>query len=120
MAVRAMDGYTVRLERQPAAPRAERLWFVNLGAYRPDSLAELAHVGLVVATSAAVAKAAAGRRWLRGAMQQHSDNLYTEDDCLALEQLELRGGALWHIQLVSHPQGLSQPQVPDWFGYGPI
>ena len=89
---------------------------MNLGAYRPDSLAELHHVGLVVATSAAAAKVAAASRWLRGAMQQHRDNLYTVDDCLALEQLELLGEELWHVQLESHPQGLSQPQAPDWFG----
>ena len=120
MAVRAVDGYAVCLGRQPAAPRAERLWFVNLGAYRPDSLAELHHFGLVVATSAAAAKAAATRRWLRGALQQHKDDLHTVDDCLALEQLELLGGELWHVQLAAHPQGLSQPQVPDWFGYRPI
>lgn len=51
MAVRAVDGWAVRLGREPAAPRPERLWFVNLGAYRPDSLAELHHFGLVVAST---------------------------------------------------------------------
>lgn len=39
------------------------------------------------------------------------------DDCLAIDQLELLGEGRWHVQLEPHPQGLSQPQVPDWFGY---
>ena len=47
MAVRAIDGWAVSLVREPPAPRPERLWFVNLGAYRPDSLAELHQFGLV-------------------------------------------------------------------------
>ncbi len=117
MAVRAIDGWAVHLVPVPASPRPERLWFVNLGAYRPDSLAELHHFGLVVARSAQAAKAAARRQWLAGALQQHKDDLVAIDDCLALEQFELLGGESWHVQLEPHPQGLSQPQVPDWFGY---
>ena len=120
LAVRAVDGFAVSLGREPAAPRPERLWFVNLGAYRPDSLAELHHFGLVVARSPQAAKAAAKRQWLRGALQQHKDDLVGVDDCLAIEQLELLGGERWHVQLEPHPEGLSQSQVPDWFGYRPI
>jgi hypothetical protein len=120
MVVRAVDGWTVSLRREPAAPRPERLWFVNLGAYRPDALAELHHFGLVVARTPQAAKAAAKRQWLRGALQQHKDDLCAVDDCLAIEQLELLGGECWQVQLEPHPEGLSQPQVPDWFGYRPI
>ena len=117
MAVRAIDGWTVRLGRDPAAPRSERLWFVNLGAYRPDSLAELHHFGVVVATSPQAAKAAAKRRWLVGALQRHKDDLCCVDDCLAIEQLELIHGERWYVQLSPDPAGTSQAQVPDWFGY---
>jgi hypothetical protein len=120
MAVRAIDGWSVTLAREPAPPRPERLWFVNLGAYRPDCLAELHHFGLVVARSPQGAKAAAKRQWLAGGLQQHKDDLVAVDDCLALEQLELLGGERWHVQLTPHPEGLSQPQQPDWFGYRPI
>ena len=120
MAVRAIDGFAVRLGREPSAPRPERLWFVNLGAYRPDGLAELHHFGLVVARSAEAARAAAKHRWLLGALQQHRDDLVAVDDCLAIEQLTLLGEGRWHVQLEPHPGGLSQPQVPDWFGYRPI
>ena len=121
MAVLAVDGWAVSLGRDLAAPRPERLWFVNLGAYRPDSLAELHHFGLVVASSPqgakATAMATAKRQWLGGALQQHKDDLYAVDDCLAIEQLELLGGERWHVQLTPHPEGSSQPQAPDWFGY---
>lgn len=120
MAVRAIDGWLVNLWREPAPPRPERLWFVNLGAYRPDSLAELHHFGLVVARSAAAAKAQAKGQWLLGRQHQHKDDLCAVDDCLALEQLELLGGERWHVQLSPDPEGRSQPQVPDWFGYRPI
>jgi hypothetical protein len=117
LTVRAVDGWAVRLGREPSAPRPERLWFVNLGAYRADSLAELHHFGLVVAVSPAAARAAAQRQWLRGALQKHKDDLAAVDDCLALEQLELLDGGRWHVHLEPHPEGLSQRQVPDWFGY---
>ena len=120
MAVHAVDGWAVSLAPEPAAPRPERLWFVNLGAYRSDSLAELHHFGLVVARSPQAAKAAAKGRWLHGADQLHKDDLCAVDDCFALEQLELLGGERWHVQLSPHPEGLSQPQVPDWYGYRPI
>ncbi len=117
MVVRAIDGFAVTLGPEPPAPRPERLWFVNLGAYRPDGLAELHHFGLVVARSAQAAQAAAKRRWLVGALQQHKDDLAAVDDCLAIEQVSLGGGERWFVHLEPHPAGLSQPQVPDWFGY---
>ena len=120
MAVRAVDGFAVSLGGEPSAARPERLWFVNLGAYRPDSLAELHQFGLVVARSPQAAKAAAKRQWLHGALQQHKDDLCAVDDCLALEQLELLGGQRWHVQLSPDPEGRSQLQVPDWQGYRPI
>jgi hypothetical protein len=117
MAVKAVDGWVVRLGREPGVQRGERLWFVNLGAYRPDSLAELHHFGLVVARSPQAAKSAAKRQWLRGALQQHKDDLAAVDDCLAIEQLDLLDGGRWHVLLEPDPQGLSQSQEPDWFGY---
>lgn len=120
MAVRAVDGWSVSVQRQPPPPRPERLWFVNLGAYDPRSLAELHHFGLVVARSAQGAKAAARRQWLQGGLQRHKDDLWELDDCLSLDQLELLEGARWHIALTPHPEGWQPAQVPDWFGYRPI
>ncbi len=122
MAVRAIDGWRVGVVRaQPwQESRPERLWFVNLGGYRADALAELHQFGLVVARSAQAAQASAKRQWLQGSLQQHKDDLAAVDDCLAIEQLQLLDGERWSVQLHPHPDGLSQPQVPDWFGYRPI
>ena len=96
------------------------LWFVNLGAYQASSLAELHRFGLVVAPSVQGAKAAAKQRWLLEDLQQHKDNLSAVDDCLAIEQLSLTGSSGLHVHLDRHPNGDSQEQVPDWFGYRPI
>ncbi len=111
MAVHCVDGWRVELRREPIAG-AERLWFVNLGAYDPSELAELHRFGLVVATSAQAARCRARERWLVGARGQHKDDLHAVDDCLALERLQE-----FHVHLRPDPQGRSQPLVPDWFGY---
>jgi len=123
MAVRFVDGYRVELRPEPFAGR-ERLWFVNMGGYDPQQLAELHAFGLVVATSPQAAKAAARRRFLLQALERHKDDLHgvesalTDgvDDCLEV-QLSLAadpaGG--WAVHLI--PDGREQPQVPDWFGY---
>jgi len=118
-----VDGYRVELRPEPF-PGPERLWFVNMGGYHPQQLAELHAFGLVVATSPQAAKAAARRRFLPEALERHKDDLHgvetalTDgvDDCLEV-QLSLTadpaGG--WAVHLF--PDGREQPQVPDWFGY---
>ena len=116
MQVRWVDGHRVELRAEPYGGE-QRLWFVNLGGYDPGQLAEQHAFALVVARSPQAAKAQAKRRWLQDALQQHKDDLCAVDDCLAIEQLDLAGGDSWQVQLDPHPQGLSQRQVPDWFGY---
>jgi hypothetical protein len=123
MAVRFVDGYRVELRPEPFAG-PERLWFVNMGGYDPQQLAELHAFGLVVATSPQAAKAAARRRFLPAALERHKDDLHgveaalTDgvDDCLEV-QLSLGADPAdrWTLHLI--PDGREQPQVPDWFGY---
>ena len=144
MTVRFVDGYRVELRPEPFAG-PERLWFVNMGGYDPQQLAELHAFGVFVATSPQAAKAAARRRFLPEALERHKDDLHgvetalTDgvDDCLEV-QLSLAaysadpsdpaesadsaakaagGGrqAGWAVHLI--PDGREQPQVPDWFGY---
>ena len=120
MKVHAIDGWSVSLVQQPQAHSSERLWFVNLGGYLPDSLAELHHFGLVVATSSQAAVARAKGLWLRHAQQRHRDDLWEMDDCLLIDQLDLLSSGTRYVQLLPHPQGLNQRQVPDWCGYRPI
>ena len=144
MAVRFVDGYRVELRPEPFAG-PERLWFVNMGGYDPQQLAELHAFGVFVATSPQSAKASARRRLLRGALERHKDDLHGVGDALAVgvdDCLEVQlsfaadpadladsadaaahsagGGrqAGWAVHLI--PDGREQPQIPDWFGYRPI
>jgi hypothetical protein len=144
MAVRFVDGYRVELRPEPFAG-PERLWFVNMGGYDPQQLAELHAFGVFVATSPQAAKAAARRRLLSEALERHKDDLHgvdddlagAVDDCLEVQlgfaadpaapddsaatataTATAAGGGRqggWAVHLI--PDGREQPQVPDWFGY---
>lgn len=116
MAVRQVGRFAVEL-RQEAFGGAERLWFVNVGGYRPDSFAEDHAFCLVVATTAAGAKRQALAQGLPDAVSRHKDDLQAleaVDDCLPLEMV---GGWQVHLHPVADPP---PPQRPDWFGYRPI
>ena len=67
------DGYDVSLEPAPFAGE-EKLFFVNVGGYRSDELAELHQFGLFVARSADEAKEKAKRVLLTDSAQQHKDD----------------------------------------------
>jgi hypothetical protein len=125
LVVRQVGGYAVELHHGPFKG-AERLWFVNVGGYRPERLAEEHAFGLVVATTAAGAKRQALARWLPEAVERHKDDLHLLDrvgtgegleaveDCLPLGVV---GG--WQVHLI--PTTEPEPsQKPDWFGYRPI
>jgi len=134
MAVRFVDGFRVELRPEPStAP--ERLWFVNMGGYDPAQLAELHAFGLFVATSPQLARAAARRQLLPGALQRHKDDLHQvalagddqaePDAALAVQDclnLGLAAGAGGEERLNIHliDDGSQQPQRPDWYGYRPI
>ena len=119
MAVHCIVGWRFTLQPEPSSDK-QRLWFVNLGAYQPDSLAELHRFGLVVAPSLQAAKATAKKRWLLDALQQHKDDLSAVDDCLLIEQLSLTENNSVYVHLHRQLDGESQNQAPDWFGYRPI
>jgi hypothetical protein len=117
VALRFVDGFRIRLQSGPVAT-ADRLFFVNLGAYAPSQLMELHQFGLVVARSPRSAVAKGKARWLRGFEQRHKDDLValqtlpSADDCLVIERVDD-----WHVHLEPDPEGRHQPLVPDWFGY---
>jgi hypothetical protein len=116
MAVRQVGGFAVTLRREPFNG-LERLWFVNVGGYHPERLAEEHAFGLVVAATAAGAKRQALASWLPGTEGRHKDDLHAleaVDDCLPLDVVE---GWRVHLRPVSTP---APPQRPDWFGYQPI
>ncbi len=126
MAVKQVGRYAVHLSREPWKGAA-RLWFVNVGGYRPERLAEEHGFGLVVAVTAADAKRQALATWLPQAVERHKDDVHplacleaprprdeALDDCLPLAAVEG-----WHVHL--RPVDTAPPpQVPDGFGYRPI
>lgn len=110
MAIKHIGGYQVGLSQTPPKNQSEKLYFVNLGAYQADKLAEQHAFTLVVATSAEQAKAQAKQQLLVNMQHQHKDNLHEVDDCFALDLFEQH-----YITLT--PSGQSQKIQPDWFGY---
>ena len=106
------DGYAVSLSAT-APIGTKKLFFVNVGAYEPTSLAELHDFSLFVAENAATAKARGLRSLLKGKRQQHKDNLAEVDDCLLLDKV----GA-WHVHLTPSAEGTAF--MPEWQGYRPI
>jgi Domain of Unknown Function (DUF1543). len=106
------DGYSVSLSPEPSSS-SERLFFVNVGGYRPDTLAELHEFDLFVAKNASEAKEKALQTLLCGVSQQHKDNLKDVDDCLLLEKV---GEHYIHLT----PCAPGQRDLPEWQGYLPI
>lgn len=106
------DGYSVTLSTE-APQSAERLFFVNAGGYRPDTLAELHEFDLFVAENAQHAKKKAMQTLLCGANHQHKDNLKDVDDCLLLEKV---GDLFIHLT----PCDSGHRDKPEWQGYQPI
>ncbi|KPH95375.1 hypothetical protein AMS58_06520 [Pseudoalteromonas porphyrae] len=110
MAIKHIDGFEVKVVDHPVK-QAQQLYFVNLGAYRADSLAEQHDFALYVATDAEQAKQRAKTDLLAGLSHIHKDDLHDVDDCFAIDLLDSQ----LHIQLT--PSGESQAIKPDWFGY---
>ena len=95
-----------------------KLWFVNLGGYKNDSMIEHHRFGLFVANSSQEAITRAKRSLLTGFMQKHKDDIsdltsFVEvDDCQPITQI-----SSWRIDLVRDNQLKLNKLVPDWYGY---
>ncbi|CAH9063021.1 hypothetical protein PSECIP111854_03141 [Pseudoalteromonas sp. CIP111854] len=108
--IKHADGYEVSLVKEKPAHN-HKLFFVNLGAYVPERLAEQHDFALFVAKDAYEAKEKAKYSLLNGMTHLHKDNLHDVDDCFAIDLLDEQ----YFIAL--KPSGKSQPLTPDWFGY---
>ncbi|MFC3031962.1 DUF1543 domain-containing protein [Pseudoalteromonas fenneropenaei] len=108
--VKHADGFDIVLSTEPKH-QTERLFFVNLGGYKAESLAEQHEFALFVADSEHTAKDKAKAALLVDTSHQHKDNLHDVDDCFAVDLLDER----YHIHLI--PSGKTQQLKPDWFGY---
>jgi hypothetical protein len=107
LTVKQVDRFAVHLSREPWEG-TDRLWFVNLGGYRPEHLAEEHAFGLVVSATVSAAKRQAMATWLPGAVERHKDDVHP---VACLEG--------WHVHL-RPVDAAPPPLVPDWFGYRPI
>jgi hypothetical protein len=80
-----VDGWRVTVTETPS-PASEKLFFVNLGAYRDGDFTELHAIGFYVASDALEAKKRAlNEHFKSGFAQRHKDDLYAIDDCIALD-----------------------------------
>jgi hypothetical protein len=80
-----VDGYRITLSDAPVAGE-QKLFFVNLGAYRDGAFTELHAIGFHVAPSVLDAKKRAlAAHFSEGVLQKHKDDLHDVDDCIALE-----------------------------------
>lgn len=83
-----VDGYRISLTPSPDRDMSRKLFFVNLGAYRPGLFAELHAVGFYVATHGTEAKKRARAELLSSEEREiHVDDLYDIDDCIAIDKV---------------------------------
>lgn len=106
------DGFDIELRKEPSKSEYQ-LYFVNVGGYITESLAELHEFDLFVAKTANEAKQKALQTLLTNSQQQHKDNLKDIDDCLLLQQV-----GDFYLHLVENVKG--EHFKPEWQGYQPI
>tara|TARA_Y100001968_G_C19357998_1_gene718235 strand:- start:774 stop:1328 length:555 start_codon:yes stop_codon:yes gene_type:complete len=117
MQIKYIDGFAIKIIRKNTiSPTHDlKLWFVNLGGYNANQLAEIHKFNLIAAQSAREAKEKAKLRWDEHIINKHKDNLSLlakVDNC---NQIEVKGNS--EILLIQDPKKRSQALKPDWFGY---
>jgi hypothetical protein len=100
-----VDGFRISLEAAPSAG-ADKLYFINLGAYQPGEFTELHANAFLVGRDEKEIKQRAKGELLRGAVTVHKDDLFDVDDCLKLAEVD---GLHVHLE----PAGETQPLVPN-------
>lgn len=106
------DGFDIELRKEPSKSEYQ-LYFVNVGGYIAENLAQLHEFDLFVAKTVNEAKQKALQILLTNSQQQHKDNLKDIDDCLLLQQI-----GDFYIHLVENGKG--EHFKPEWQGYQPI
>ena len=76
-----VDGHRVVLMQTPSASQ-KKLYFINMGGYRPGEFTELHATAFIVASSEDEVKRRAKNELLLGMSEVHKDDLYDLDDCL--------------------------------------
>lgn len=102
MVLDVVDGFEVSISREPC-PGEEKLFFVNLGAYRPGVFTELHANGFAVAVEKKGIIARAKSELLVGMDFVHTDDLFDIDDCIELSEV---GGYRVHLTKTSEVRAL--------------
>ncbi len=105
------DGHRIELRDEPAKGK-QRLYFINIGGYEANELAEQHAYGFFVAANKTEAKARAKAQLLPGREEVHKDDLYDVDDCLALTEIDGQ-----HVHLIKDDRA-GNPAVVN--GYFPL
>ncbi|MBE0362556.1 hypothetical protein PULV_a0070 [Pseudoalteromonas ulvae UL12] len=108
--LRYVDGYSITIANEPQDTQLS-LYFVNIGGYQKDKIAEQHEFGVFVATSEAHAISRAKQQLLRNTELQHKDDSYDIDDCFKVSLFDLHQ----YIHLTPTPH--TQAFIPDWYGY---
>ncbi len=106
------DGYDIYLDIHKNNDE-KRLYFVNMGGYRPDCFAELHEFGLFVAATEEEAKNKAKETLLCGTLYPHKDDLKTVDECISIREVDG-----YYVHLRYNPAGT--PAKPLFQGYLPV
>ena len=86
MELHIVDGYRVSLSNKPYRG-PEKLYFINLGAYRPGEFTEHHAIAFLVAKMPEEVKRRAKKQLLKGCDSVHKDDLYAIDDCLEVKEV---------------------------------
>jgi hypothetical protein len=108
------DGYDVSLTDVPAPPRDERLFFINLGGYSPETFGELHHNVLLVAPDAATAKRRALER-VKPWAEAHRDQLFEVETTVDISAAMTRRGLALDLK-----KATGERPFQFAFGYRPI
>ena len=125
--IKSIDGYRINLkniERDKIKRNnlnkdiKKKLWFVNLGGYKPNSMQEKHEFGLVAASSSIEAKNKANSKWLNGLKKKHKDDISSLEiltSCADCQLIKKIGN--WEIELTPENNLIEENTSPDWFGY---
>ena len=81
-----VDGHKVCLSNTPPTNH-KKLFFINLGAYRPGEFTEHHAITFLVDDEAMNVKKRALNELLKGYDQVHKDDLYDVDDCIEIDKV---------------------------------
>ena len=123
--IKEVDGYNINIcstvPTEGATLTSVKLWFVNIGAYEKNKMAEQHEYGLVVANTSFSAKAKAKKKWLHGLEKQHKDDLHEVKSDGIDQLLLIEGNDEWTIELSKKSNDdKKENHAPDWYGYWPI